>query len=163
MAASMGEHFDRWRCLAPSAASAKTAQAALKWTAILFKAAAGCDELSKGVGERLARVQGGLVTVIVGSGHSRLAASCRRTLADMWAHDEASARWAEKFLSAGSEGDVQMLVLASSYVEWLVGRKEEEGRAEDMKKPMLSGLAKMVISSKAKTERVVMKVGCPEL
>ncbi len=115
------------------------------------------EQLGGELGEKLHSVQGVLMTVIVGSGHRRLSASSRRTLSVMWGHRPEATAAAEKALQKGLEQNLETLVLASFFVEWLVRRKEEE-RAGKLRKSMLASLVKLVVSSKAKTDGVFLKV-----
>ncbi len=113
--------------------------------------------MSKGAGEKLLDVQGALIAVIVGSGHRRIGASCQKVLSDMWSHDADSTGWMETSLAKGVEQNLQLLAVSSSYAEWAV-RIGEEKRLEVLRKPMLTGLAKLVIGSKTKIEPVFLKV-----
>lgn len=84
---SLWDAFSRWADLVPSVASAKTALAALQWTAAIYRSltAASPEETAA----LLVRLQAVLASVVFGCQSSRLASVAKHLLKAMWKENEA--------------------------------------------------------------------------
>jgi len=145
---ALSDTMGGWRSTTATPALAKSALAALNWSATLLATA---KELLDTEGKKVIEVQSNLVSLVMCSGAPKLAAKATKILTGLWEIEGLADKYSAAVLA--SEATVNLLVLASRFLGFLSSKQLP---LDNIKTSMLEALNKNVVSSKTKTQDTIL-------